>query len=185
MKKLLLLLPCLLLLTFSLEAQTSAPRELGVRFDNINFGGYNSFSLVYKKAKSENRYARWRASFGNLNLQVYPDSDAASFGLGFGLRYGLEKRKALSDKFSFCRGPEFGGGFNLQAQNEDVLVDLNLGFGYILGLQYDINRIFFLNLETIPGVGVNIAAPSEVRDGSFGLNAGFISSAVVTVGMKF
>jgi len=185
MKKLIFPILALLAILSSTSAQAPAARELGVRFEGINLGGQNNFSLVYKKQKAEDRYVRWRAVFGNISANNL-DVDPYNVRFGFGGNLGLEKRKALADRFSFVRGPEFGLNISLAFGEDDPLVAMGAQLGYVLGLQYNAGKHFFFNLETIPGVGlsINSEAPGDDQTAVFG-NIGFNSFAALTAGFRF
>jgi hypothetical protein len=135
------------LFTLSLSAQENYPRELGVRFSNIdlNGGGRSSFSA--------------------------------------GGAIGIEKRKPLGNEFYFVRGPEFNAGIGLNFADENFSGSFSLGAGYVLGLQYNCKKHFFVSLETIPGAGLNLSGNGE--DTNIGLNLGFSSAAALTCGWRF
>ena len=168
------------------QTSTTAPtRELGVRFDGLNFRGFNSFGLIYKKQKSENRYHRWRAAFANLSANSADNQDPdAQFGAG--LFYGIEKRKPLGERFTFNHGWEFGGNFAAQIAENNNRISLGLSAGYVLGLQYNPNNRFFINLETIPGASVRVVN-SSAGTGTTDVftNVGFTSAATLTLGFRF
>lgn len=166
----------------SAQTASSPNRELGVRFQGINLGGSNEFSLVYKKQKAENRYRRWRATFANLSLAV-ADEDNTNIGLGVGFQTGIEKRKPLADKFTFNHGWEYGPNLVLLTDGESTYLQIGGNIGYVLGVQYQPNNRFFLNLETIPGLGFSLA--SEEDETLFASNLGFQSVAALTLGWSF
>lgn len=168
------------------QTTTTAPtRELGVRFDGLNFGGNNSFGLIYKKQKAENRYHRWRAAFANISTSSSTNQDSdAQFGAG--LFFGLEKRKTLNERFTFNHGWEFGGSLAAQFAENNNRTSLGISAGYVLGLQYNPNNRFFINLETIPGVNFRVSN-STAGTGTTDVfaNVGFTSAATLTLGFRF
>lgn len=167
------------------QTEPAAPtRELGVRFEGINLGGENSFSLVFKKQKSENKYRRWRAVFGSISANNSPSTVNAQMSLG--LTYGLEKRKPLDEHLSFNHGFEFGGALALRFNDDFTNWYAALSAGYVLGVQYKLNKRFFVNLETIPGLNLRFADNSgNLENIQVGTDLGFNSTAALTLGILF
>ncbi|MCY7329740.1 MAG: hypothetical protein LH618_14400, partial [Saprospiraceae bacterium] len=118
----------------NLHAQTDGKkREVGVQFSGFNFDGFTAFNALYRKQKSENVYRRIRATFGNISLLTAGEG-IVSFNAG--LAIGREKRRTLDRKLEFYRGPEFSASLGLLAGEVlNELATINLGFGYVLGLQ--------------------------------------------------
>lgn len=166
----------------SAQTASSPNRELGIRFQGINLGGPNEFSLVYKKQKAENRYRRWRATFANLSLTVV-DDDNTNIGFNLGFLTGMEKRRPLADKFTFNHGWEYGPNLGLQTDGESTYLQIGGSVGYVLGVQYQPDNRFFLNLETIPGFGFSLASDDDAV--LFATNLGFQSVAAFTFGWSF
>ena len=170
------------LFSLNLSAQENYPRELGVRFSSIDLDGGTGFSLVYKKQKAENRYTRWRATFGNLNISSFGEDNIRT-NFSAGAAYGIEKRKPLGNEFYFVRGPEFSAGLGLNIADENINTSLSLGAGYIFGLQYNCKKHFFISLETIPGGNLNLSGSEDNLAVAF--NLGFSSAAAITCGWRF
>lgn len=159
-------------------------RELGVRFDGINLGGDNSFSLVFKKQKSENKYRRWRAVFGNIIVEDRFSGRNALIGLG--LTYGVENRRSLGDRLTFNHGFEFGTSLAARSYQNVSSWNFAASAGYVLGVQYDLNKRFFVNLETIPGLAVRFADNSgDLENMIVVADLGFNSTAALTMGLRF
>jgi len=201
MKKTILTTLALIAFVFSLSAQTtseSRKREFGLRVSNINFNGSNTFDLVYKKQKknNENKYRRYRLVFANISS---PDffADYANYTFDIGAAMGVERRKTLNDKFKFVHGPEIY--FNYFGKRDETSLTINnynsfgLSFGYILGVQYEINDRFCTNLETIPAIGntTSINYTSGVSSSTDGttlsskFNIGMSSKAAISICYKF
>lgn len=180
-----ILILCIVACFLGVAGAQTAPRELGVRFSGVDFSGNNVFNLVYKKQKAENRFNRWRAAFGNIGYDNFND-DEDNVYFNFGAYYGIEKRRALSDRFTFNHGWEFGGNIGLNFSEANGGYQLGLAAGYVLGVQYNPAKPFFINLETIPGAGLSF---SDYGDGEDSLivqgNIGFNSLAAVTLGFRF
>lgn len=143
---------------------TTATRmhEVGLQITNFNL---ENFALIYKVQNrgNENRYTRYRFIFTNINFFKRAHSDVNAFSFNLGGSIGIEKRTNLSDRIQFIYGPEFntlfryrnsdsGDSQNPNAQNE---TNVSLGLGYILGLQYNFDSRFYINLEIAPGVSAN------------------------------
>lgn len=147
--------------------------EMGLRST-----GFNSFELLYKRAKSENRFHRFRSGFAALS--AYQDGNNGEQNLILGLSYGYEKRAELAPKTVLLHGlePSLSLDFNSQGSG------LGLSLGYILGLQYHLNEQFNLALEVIPSLGFRYRNLNG-RD-IYQYNLGFNSQTVaLTVVYKF
>ena len=178
----------LLLAVFSstqLSAQTAnPPREVGLQFSSLNFDGGSGFSAFFKKQKKENVYRRIRFFTGNL-LFGSIDKDF-TFNLSAGIAIGREKRKALDSKLMFYSGPEFSIQAGLYTFTEDdVHVVLSPAFGWVLGLQHSFNDRWAVNLETIPGVGINIDSYGDGGPGVFTFGANFNNAVSLGLVRKF
>ncbi len=143
-------------------------REVGIRLNKFNL---EDFSFIYKFEKSPNKYRRIRFAYADLNL-------GSSISLiSLGMAYGAEKRRAIGDKIDFIHGFEGTGSFSFFSVggldgNSGII---GAGLGYVLGLQYNFNTNFYVNLETIPSL--NVVFQSDVED-EININAGFNSDAV-------
>jgi len=166
----------------NLHAQTDGKkREVGVQFSGFNFDGFTAFNALYRKQKSENVYRRIRATFGNISLLTAGEG-IVSFNAG--LAIGREKRRTLDRKLEFYRGPEFSASLGfLAGEVLNELATINLGFGYVLGLQHSFSDLWAIHLETVPGVNVGFIIMDE--DGVLSLGAGFSSAVTLGVVRKF
>lgn len=165
----------------NLQAQTEGKkREVGIQFTNLNFDGFTTFSVLYRKQKSENVYRRIRATFGSIYLQSANDNNTLGFNAGMSI--GREKRRALDGKLEFYRGPEFSVGLGLTTGDvQDSRAGISLGFGYVLGLQHSFNERWAVNVETIPAIGVNLnVGENSVNDR---LGAGVNANSTVSLGV--
>jgi hypothetical protein len=147
--------------SISLSAQSSnmPKREIGLRFNSLNLGGDNAFSAFYKKEIGENKYRRYRFGFGNIGFNQTTNGNVhvSILNIGAGIAVGTEHRKQLSKRTMFYRGWEWNAGAGFWSQNQENLdygYRLNLGIGYILGFQHDINQHFAVSIEAIPSVGI-------------------------------
>lgn len=146
---------CLVLGSFILICQsaaaqkTSAPKEVGLQFSGINFGGSNDFNLLLKKQLKEHVYRRLRFFYGNLSTASQNDETRFSFSTGISI--GKEKRKSMGEKLQFFQGPEFAPSVDFLLENESVYLGANFRFGWVLGLQHDFNEHWAVNIEMVPG----------------------------------
>jgi hypothetical protein len=165
--------------SISLSAQSSImpKREIGLRFNSLNLGSADGFSAFYKKEIGENKYRRYRFGFGNIGFNKTTNGNGNVHGsnldIGAGIAVGTEHRKQLSKKTMFYRGWEWNAGAGFWARNQenrDYSYRLNLGIGYVLGFQHDINQHFAVSIEAIPSVGIgynyNRSSRSEVLSAS-------------------
>jgi hypothetical protein len=158
-----LLLLCLLAITCfsSLTAQdTTATRmhEVGLQISNFNL---ENFGLVYKiqRPGQENRYIRYRFIVGDLSFGTGEQSNSLDYDvytIGLGAAIGFESRTNLGAKIQFIQGPELSPFFSFTKNDTPTTKQQNIGgtirLGYVLGLQYNINDAFYINLEATPGL---------------------------------
>lgn len=135
-------------------------REIGLGSRDLT----GNFNFIYKKALEENKYRRYDASF----TIVYFDENSISnpYSLNtlvtdISFTLGTENRKYIDDKFKFVHGFYYGGGIKMYFQEDNTLVELNPKFGYLLGVQYDINDQFYIGATTFPGITTGISISSE------------------------
>jgi hypothetical protein len=164
--------------TFSFGQDEGGPtertREVGLRLF-----GLDDFDFLYKKSLSANTYRRYRFFNGNLSFQ---DIDGSGFGsLSAGAAIGKETRSSLATSLRFARGPEYFFSAAVLVGGDNTQVRLQPGFGYVLGLQYNINERFYIGLETIPSISLSVSNLNDVTVVS--LDAGFNSSSVAVTAM--
>ncbi|MBL7825989.1 MAG: hypothetical protein JNJ57_05120 [Saprospiraceae bacterium] len=166
----------------SIHAQ-KAPREVGLQFNGLDFGGYNSFSAFFKKQKSEQVYKRIRFFVGEIDFQVF--NETATFGLNGGIAIGREKRKQLDDKLMFYQGPEFSGGLGFRSFSEDDFsANFSARFGWVVGLQHSFNDKWAVNMEAIPGLGAILLVSDDV-DTQFSITGRVSNSVNLGIVRKF
>jgi len=150
------LLPLLLIATFgTVHAQTPMKREIGLRssLDNPLNAGF-----IYKKQLAENRYRRYRLGFIDATVNVQSRAILAQYGIGAAI--GTEFRKDLDSRLQFVHGPEFSASLSVVAvgnsgtADEYTQIAPRLGIGYVLGVQYNINSQWYVNMETIPALSI-------------------------------
>jgi len=171
--KKLCLLSIFCLLSISQIFSQSNQRELGLRFTSLD-----SFSFIYKKEKSENKFTRFRVGVIGLNYSRYAENNDA-FNIGIAMALGQEKRKSLNSKLQFVHGwePYLSATANLP-EGSDFNIRINPRIGYVLGFQYNLFKDFYVNIETIPGLGARFQIDETGLDDRFTLDAGFNSGAI-------
>jgi len=167
------------------KTQERRPHEIGLRFNGVNFSGWNNFDVVFKKQKesSENRYNRYRLILLNISSgDVTSANQGSAFSIGAAI--GSEKRKSINDKFKFIHGPEFQFSYNDRSTPTVISRHLNASIGYVVGSQYDINNNFCLTLEIIPSIyNASSFGKKEILVSTFGFN--WNSQAALSFMYKF
>ncbi len=162
----------------STNVQAQAKKEVGVLLTSFN----NGFDLVFKKQKSENKY--WR---GNIGLGINISSATESRDLYIGAEIGVEKRKFINEKLAFARG--FNYGINnsiIQNSIGDNIGTLGLKLGYIIGMQYHLNKNFYLMGEIEPQINVGYIYQSNNANTGINLNTNsFTKAARLGIAYKF
>ncbi len=146
----------------------------------------------------ENKYARYRLVFTNINYNSQDTPDLDNFNFSFGAALGSEKRIDIGERIQFLHGPEVFPTFQLFSTKGSVNQTLQsfsgvLQLGYILGLQYNINKKCYLNLEIVPGVYLNYSqieqdngTNNNIERTQFGLGGSFNSESVaLTAAYRF
>ena len=142
------------LVSLSAQDLNKKKREVGLQFSSINFDGVNTFGAFFKKQMKENVYRRisFNASVGGNYNENYN-----SFSFSGGVTVGREKRKALDDKLVFFQGPLVGvsmGIYTVDGEYGDG--NISGSFQWAFGLQHSFNERWAINIETDPGVSLNI-----------------------------
>ncbi len=128
-----------------LNAQ-SANREFGIRFTNLS-----GFDLIYKKAKSETKWSRYR--LGASNFQYYrADSLNKNWQGNLELAIGRETRERIADRAVFYHGFEPRVGFAFYSSAYSKQKTISPGIGYVLGFLYDISPRACVGVEATPAV---------------------------------
>ena len=137
-------------------------REIGLKTSNLT-----NYRLIYKQErKTPGKYLRFDAG-ANINFRNTYDSNAKhnTFGSNISLRLGFENRINLSEKFELIHGlmPNLKFGFQYDKINPSQsnfpktqlqTITAQIGLGYIVGAQYNINEHFSIGAEIIPSLNV-------------------------------
>lgn len=151
------------------EQTSNANREIGIRMTN-----FNNFGLMYKKQRSETNYFRLRAISTNLGFRFNP-AEFGTFNVGTAL--GYEKRKAMSDQLFIYHGWEGIISAQTQFAAGPATFGIFPGVGFVMGMQYQVNPVFSIGLETIPTISANIGYDGFIWRVN-GVNLGMNSSAL-------
>lgn len=160
-----------------LFAQDLINREVGIRLSS-----FNDFDFIYKKETATNKFTRYRFAFTNLNFDNGILQD--NFNIGIGAAIGIEKRKPITDKFTFFHGFEpslslsYGRVSGTDPFDDRSLLRINPSIGYVLGVQVQLSKAFSVNVETIPSVSSSLQFQDGDFDKNYQINAGFNSNAV-------
>ena len=154
----------------TLEAQSDHNREIGIRFSD-----FTNFGILYKKKKEENKFRRIR--LGLANVAFDSNQGRQNFSLSSSVAIGIEKRKAISERFHFITGTEFLGSLNVSLNQNSANVLVIPGVGFVLGFQYAISDRFYVSLETIPSVNVRFGFDEDGFQEDLKVTAGFSSRA--------
>ncbi len=180
------LLPLLLIAAFgTVHAQTPMNREIGLRssVDNPLSAGF-----IYKKQLAENHYRRYRLGFANATINVQSPYPSNRFSLGTAI--GTEFRKSLDDRLQFIHGPEISLSlsiasareFNSTTPENYTLFSPQLGFGYVLGVQYNFSSKWYVSLEAIPSISVSTTYGFPMATPVYAIYADFNSHNVGLTG---
>ncbi|MDF9795085.1 hypothetical protein OKW21_000348 [Catalinimonas alkaloidigena] len=163
LKSTFLLLIVMLVAAYPIHAQENEDkpvREIGIGSSNLS----SNFSFIYKKELEENKYKRYDAFFSMVYLDRRSTSNSyllSTLVTDISFTLGTENRKYINDKFKFVHGFYYGGGIKMYFQEGNTVVELIPEFGYLLGVQYDINDQFYIGATTFPGIITDISLNSE------------------------
>lgn len=145
-------------------------REIGLRLT-----GLNSFGMIYKKKKEENKYRRYRLGLANIAFNSAQSTQAVDLRVNMAI--GYEKRKPINEKFHFIHGLEFLGAANFSAANNRASLTLSPGLGFVLGFQYAFAKSFYVGMELVPFVNTSFGIDENGFRNSVAVNAGFNSQS--------
>ncbi|PHN01327.1 hypothetical protein CRP01_37850 [Flavilitoribacter nigricans DSM 23189 = NBRC 102662] len=170
-----------------LNAQTDT-REIGLRF-----GGLQYFDFIYKKQRTANGFQRIRLTVAALSFDQYDDYN--HFATNLGIAIGREKRKGLAENLYWVHGwePRIRVMYNLRTDTSDGVdpndywnLSVQPAIGYVLGFQYNFSERFYVSLEGIPSLGVNLNFDDRNGLDNFGLGGNFSFSGVaITLAYSF
>ncbi len=137
----------------------SKKKEIGV--SNLSLSGAY---LLYKKEIKPDVYRRWNFAFTDVGFTKGEKSKSINSRLGFSL--GKEKRKNVMEQLSFIHGAQYGLflSFNNDYNNANSYISyhntslyFNPNFGYLLGAIYQINKRFYIGVESIPSLYTSLS----------------------------
>ena len=139
----------LLLFSFLLVGKLVAQQEIGLR----TYTRLSNFDFIYKKKQKSGKYIRYRAARFNFGLNDLQQNSRSQVALS--LAIGKETRRTINEKLQWITGVEPRLFFSYQSAAETSKFLLSPAIGYVLGLQYQLNRQFYLNVETIPALSAS------------------------------
>lgn len=150
MKSILITLTGILLLGMLHHAPAQTiNREIGLRMHSLN-----SFGIIWKKQKAENRFCRFTAAGSNFNFET---GEVTNFSLSSAFAAGVEKRARLTDKVFFIFGPQglsqLSGAYALAPNSQEAYtVIFSAGIGFLAGFHLDFGQHFYMDLDVTPSV---------------------------------
>lgn len=188
MKKQLLLAACLLAAfspIFSQEKSAAAPlgREIVLGLGGLDLDNFNWFQLTFKKQKSPERFSRFRI---NGHFDGAFDQAHSSLAVLVNAASGEETRRSINDRLFFVRGYEVWAGLGLNAtEGDDWSGSVSPGGGVVLGLQYRLGERFYLGLEAVPGVRLDVNYSSPAERVSIAIGGRVESAGALHFGIRF
>lgn len=152
-----------LFLSLLFHGNLVAQQEIGVR-TNTNL---SNFDFIYKKEQKSDKYIRYRATSFKFDVKDINEQTRTQFS--FLLAMGRETRRPIHEKIELITG--FEPNIIVEYYSIDKASNLSglIGLGFIFGLQYQVNKEIFINVETIP----TLSAPFVFREGRllrYGIN---------------
>lgn len=143
---LLVLLVCLFLANYSNAQEDKTKKyELGIITSSLS-----SYGFIYKQDFKENSMLRISSSSFGLNI-----TPAGTQSNTFGIVVGTEKRKNLTEKVTYSRGPEVGifANQSYNTRNQDYDLGITPRLIYYWGLSYELTEDFYVGGEIRPSLG--------------------------------
>jgi hypothetical protein len=145
---------------------TPKRKEIGV--SNLSLSGA---SLLYKKEVKPDVYRRWNFGFTDIGFSKGEKSQSISSRLSFSI--GKEKRKNIVEKLSFIHGAQYGLSlsFNTDSNNANTNISyyntslyINPNFGYLFGAIYQINKRFYIGVESVPSLYTSLSYSKDTSN---------------------
>jgi len=140
--------------THAQQTDSIPTKKIGVKFQN-----FDRFGLIYK-IKLDQHYLRIEAlNMGSrITRSVNPDQEnfpLNSYEVNLGFNIGVEKDWSLSERLAFLHGYSLvsGVGFEKRKSAKEIAgegLNISLGVGYILGVNYKITKVFEVTAEIMP-----------------------------------
>ena len=127
-------------------SQDSPNKEIGIRFNDLN-----NYDLLFKKKLSDNTYRRLRIASIAINISGRESQDTR-FSFAGNIAAGIEKRKALTNRFNFIYGWEGLLGLSLNRVSGENSGTYRAGIGAIIGWNYKLSDQITLGVEIIPSL---------------------------------
>lgn len=131
-----------------------AQQEIGLR-TNTNL---SHFDFIYKKKQKSSKYIRYRTASFNFSVKDINEQTHTQFSLL--LAIGRETRRPIHEKIELITGIEPNIILEYYSVDKSSNLSGSIGLGFIFGLQYQVNKGIYINVETIP----TLSAPFVFRD---------------------
>jgi len=125
---------------------------------------------------------------GNHYETIAPGGNTSSKRAGFGLGFGVEFPKSVSEKLDFIYGLDLGGNYsNNTEESGGFTAESNtygVGVNLVAGVVYNVNPDFAVGFELLPGVNYSYSksGDTELKNLTFGLTN---NNAAITVRYRF
>lgn len=128
------------------KSREAAPHEIG-----LTISGFFDYGFLYKKHLREQRYLTLRTL-----AFLATASDEGGERIRLTVAGGFEKRRPLAEKLWLVHGPQL---YLRLEYNNDVAIQLSAGVGpgYLLGAQYHLTELFYLQFQVSASVQANYA----------------------------
>lgn len=127
------------------QAEKTKNYELGILTSSLS-----SYGFIFKQDYKEDKMIRISSS--SFGINITPTRTQRNT---FGVIVGTEKRKALSEKVTYSRGPEIGifANQSYNTSNQDYDLAINPRLIYYWGLSYVLSEDFYVGGEIRPSFG--------------------------------
>lgn len=170
MKKLILMLICFAIPYFLLAQKTTKQKEVGLVFSNLD-----NFGLTFKTGTEK---AKWRftALFlsGSSSDISYFNQNQTQKSAGFGLGFGREYYKPLTEKIVFKYGADVSFSYSKQKSTfDDQTIDnyersseqttYTPGLNFVAGINYRFRDNIVFGAEILPGLSYSNGKSKEIN----------------------
>ena len=154
-------------LTCIISQENYDNQEVGVRLNTLN-----NYDLIYKNQISENKYLRLRTVDVNFSVSSR-EFGSNQYRMGAGIAIGVERRKALTDRFDFILGYEAIASLNYFKSGDNSTGNYRMGAGCVIGFNYKFTDRINFGVETIPSIthSRNFGDTQKIASTNIGFNS--------------
>ncbi len=152
MKNILILVSILFVFTYSVSAQENYKSQIGLKIQNFQSYGNGRYGIsqpvitfLYKKQMSKNKYRSFDIGF-MASKNLWNSS----------LKIGTENHVRLYNRFDLIHGLAFEAQYSNITFRESTAQSFNLGIGYLLGVEYKLNKRWTIGASITPTIMTNI-----------------------------